>query len=149
MPVYYYAVQDDVIRQTGEPAGAALSDQTHGHYRILVVDDDTPNRWLHVDLLNKVGYYAFGAEDGAAGWNALQVYDCNLIITDNRMPKMTGVEMIAKVHAAGIDLPVIMATGVLPREFTQFPWLKPAALLLKPYTLAELLGTVKKVLRPA
>jgi DNA-binding response OmpR family regulator len=45
-------------------------------------------------------------------------------------------------------LPVIMATGELPtEEFTRYPWLQPAATLLKPYTTAELLGTVKKVLR--
>jgi len=41
-----------------------------------------------------------------------------------------------------------MATGTLPKEeFTQCPWLQPDATLLKPFTTAELLGTVKEVLR--
>ena len=47
-------------------------------------------------------------------------------------------------------LPVIMATGTLPKEeFTRYPWLQPAATLLKPYTGEEMLRTVKKVLREA
>jgi hypothetical protein len=45
-------------------------------------------------------------------------------------------------------LPVIMATGTLPKEeFTRYPWLQPVAMLLKPYSVEELLGTVKDVLR--
>ena len=31
-------------------------------------------------------------------------------------------------------------------EFTRYPWLKPAAMLIKPYTLDELVGTVRQVL---
>jgi len=43
-----------------------------------------------------------------------------------------------------------MATGELPtEEFTRYPWLQPAAMLLKPYTIEELLGMVRKVLREA
>jgi DNA-binding response OmpR family regulator len=63
------------------------------------------------------------------------------------MPKVTGLELIQKVRAAGMALPVIMATGVLPEEaFTRSPWLQPAATLIKPYTLAEFLGVVENVL---
>jgi len=46
-----------------------------------------------------------------------------------------------------MDLPVIMATGALPPdEFTRHPWLQPAAILIKPYTIAQLLGAVKQAL---
>jgi len=47
-------------------------------------------------------------------------------------------------------LPVVMATGTLPKEeFTRQPWLQPAAMLPKPYTAEEMLRTVKKVLHEA
>jgi hypothetical protein len=42
--------------------------------------------------------------------------------------------------------PVIMATGAFPSEFSRSPWLQPAAVLLKPYSFKDLLGTVKNVL---
>jgi DNA-binding response OmpR family regulator len=64
------------------------------------------------------------------------------------MPKLTGIELVKKLHATRMALPFIMAVGRLPKEeFTRYPWLQPAATLLKPYTKSELLGTVKKVLR--
>jgi len=63
------------------------------------------------------------------------------------MPNVSGVELIEKVRAAGMTLPVIMATGEAPEEdFTRNPFLQPAATLLKPYTPVEFLGTVKNVL---
>jgi len=69
------------------------------------------------------------------------------VITDHKMPKVTGVELLKKLRAARMDLPVILVTAALPREeFTRQPWLQPAATLLKPYTVEELLGTVKEVL---
>jgi DNA-binding response OmpR family regulator len=69
------------------------------------------------------------------------------MITDHNMPKVSGVELLKKLRAARMALPVIMATGSLPdHEFARYPWLQPAATLLKPYTTDELLGTVREVL---
>jgi hypothetical protein len=57
------------------------------------------------------------------------------------------VELIEKVRASGRSLPVIMATGILPTaEFQRKPSLQPTATVVKPYTIAEFLGTVKSVL---
>jgi DNA-binding response OmpR family regulator len=116
--------------------------------RILVVDDEAALRGLVTSALVESGYHVDVAEDGADAWEALQVNHYDLLITDNNMPKMSGVELLQKLHAARHGLPVIMATGNLPKEeFTRKPWLEPAATLLKPYTLADLLNTVKTVLR--
>jgi len=60
---------------------------------------------------------------------------------------VSGVELLKKIHAARMALPVIMATKTLPtRKFSQLPWLQPATILRKPYTFERLLGTVKNVL---
>ena len=84
---------------------------------------------------------------GASAWDALLVNDYDLLITDNDMPKVTGVDLLKKVHATRMAMPVVMATGTLPAwEFAQYPWLKPAAVVIKPYTFDELLETVKEVL---
>lgn len=120
-------------------------------HRILVVDDDNDTRQLSVDVLASSGYHIEIAKDGAAGWKALQSgnnYD--LVVTDNKMPRMTGVEMIAKLRSARLTVPVIMATEHLPaREFARKPWLKPDATLQKPYSNDDLLEMVKKVLHAA
>ena len=56
------------------------------------------------------------------------------MVTDNEMPKVTGVDLLKKLHAARMAVPVIMATGALPvDEFTRYPWLQPAAMLIKPW----------------
>jgi len=64
------------------------------------------------------------------------------------LPRVTGVELLKKVHATRMAVPVVLATGTLPvQEFARYPWLEPAAVLLKPYSFDELLETVEKVLR--
>jgi DNA-binding response OmpR family regulator len=136
--------------RTGDLAGAPLQSQKKPPHRILVVEDDGVIRNLNAEVLAHSGYQVDAAEDGAAAWDTLQRNRYDLLVTDNDMPKVSGVELLHKLHAARIALPVIMATGTLPKdEFTQCPWLQPAALLIKPYSFHELLGTVQEVLRVA
>lgn len=55
--------------------------------------------------------------------------------------------MIAKVRASCMEIPVIMATGHLPMdEFARKPWLKPEAMLQRPFSNDELLVSVKNIL---
>jgi DNA-binding response OmpR family regulator len=116
-------------------------------HRILVVEDDISIRQLNTEMLIRSGYEVDGAADGEAGWEALQAKRYDLLITDNLMPKVTGIEMIKKVYAAGMQVPVIMATAILPQEeFISNPWLEAVPTLLKPFRGTELLTTVRNVL---
>ncbi len=122
--------------------------QTSPPERLLVVDDDECIRRLNATALLRSGYEVDMAADGADAWDALQSCGYDLIITDHIMPKLTGLELIKKMQAARLALPVIMASGSLPLdEFDRAPWLKPAALLVKPYMMNTLVQTVKSVLR--
>jgi CheY-like chemotaxis protein len=115
--------------------------------RILVVDDNNAVRQFSVAMLVGSGYDVEAVKDGAAGWEALQAGNYDLVITDNKMSRMTGIEMIEKLRSARMTVPVIMATGTLPtQEFARKPWLKPEAMLEKPYSNDDLLGAVKKIL---
>jgi len=136
------------IPHAGKPASVPLPYEPSPLKRILVVEDDLSMREFNTKVLINAGYQVDAAEDGAAAWDALQLNSYDLLVTDNDMPKVTGVELLKKLHAASIALPVIMATGALPQEaFTRQPWLQPAAVLLKPYNFLDLLGKVKEVLR--
>ena len=118
--------------------------------RILVVDDEVMIREMVTDFLSRSGYQVDTAADGAAAWDILQSQRYDLLVTDNRMPKVSGLELIKKVRDASLTLPVIMATGTLPiEEFARNPALQPAAVLLKPYSIMEMLGKVETVLRDA
>src|SRR4029077_7795663 len=72
----------------------------------------------------------------------------DLLVTDNNMPKVTGVELVKKLRSAYMTLPVIMVAGIIPEELSRNPWLL-AATLAKPFAPDELLETVDKVLRAA
>ncbi len=130
--------------------GTPLPNQTSPPQRILVVDDDANTRVLNMAVLTQAGYQVDGAANGAAGFAALQTGYYDLVITDNFMPKLTGIGMLKKLRAAQMSLPVIMATGALPtEEFARYPWLQPDATLLRPYPVEELLAKVAVVLRMA
>jgi DNA-binding response OmpR family regulator len=101
----------------------------------------------HGSCLARSGYEVDVAADGAAGWEALQAKRYDLLITDNFMPKVTGIEMVKKLRTARMRLPVIMATAILPEEeFILHPWLQAVTTLIKPFLAPELLATVQKVL---
>ena len=116
-------------------------------HRILVVEDDRDLRQLNAGALIHCGYAVDVAEDGAAAWEALQANGYDLMITDNKMPKLTGIELLKKLRSARMGLPVIMATGTVPtQELAQNLWLEPVTTLAKPYATDQLLDTVKDVL---
>jgi DNA-binding response OmpR family regulator len=145
--IIYTVMNDDITSQAAKPAGLPQPGQASPPERILMVEDDGDIRRLNAEVLIHAGYHVDAAADGAAAWDALCVEQYDLIITDNIMPKLTGVELLKKLRSARMELPVIMATGTIPQEeFTRCPWLQPAATLLKPYTVEALLGTVKNVL---
>ena len=136
-----------MIWEAGEPSGE-FARESVPPLRVLVVDDDDDIRRLNSEMLFHSGYDVDTAADGEAAWDALSTDEYDLVITDNNMPKVTGVELLEKLRAARMNPPVIMATGTPPHAaFTRAPWLKPAALLIKPYTIDDLLRTVKQVLR--
>ena len=116
--------------------------------RILVVDDDPDTRQLSVDVLVSSDFEVLATVDGADAWAALRAKHFDLVITDNKMPRMTGIELIEKLRYTRLPLPVIMATSQLPTlEFERKPWLLPDASLQRPFSNDDLLATVKKVLR--
>ena len=140
-------VNNDPILQNGEPTGAPTHCRATPSNRILVVDDDAGIRQVNADVLRCFGFQTETAADVAAAWEALQANRYDLLITDNNMPKVSGVELVKKVRSAQMTLPVILATRALPiEELVRNPWLQPVATLEKPFLHRQLLATVNEVL---
>jgi DNA-binding response OmpR family regulator len=148
LSVYFRAMKRKTISKNGVRDGASFQCQTNPPQRILLADDEPMILRLHTEVLVGSGYKVDSAEDGAVAWEVLQLNSYHLLITDNEMPKVTGVDLLKKLHAARMAMPVIMTTATLPHEeLSRYPWLPVEAILLKPYSVEELLSTVSNVLR--
>jgi hypothetical protein len=131
----------------GNPAGDFLQDRPIFPHHILVVEEEDDFRQLNGEVLADAGYQVDLAKDGDAAWTALQLHSYDLLITDQFLPKVSGVQLLKKIHTARMTLPVIMATSILPTwEFAMHPCLQAVKMLRKPYTIDKLLGLVKSVL---
>src|ERR1700744_3146869 len=112
--------------------------------RILVVDDDVFIREISSAVLTAQGYEVDTAEDGEHGWSTLvrangpdsDGYD--LLITDNKMPKLSGIGLIQKLRSVCMNLPVILASGNLPADLES---LRLAAIMIKPFPPSVLVQT--------
>jgi len=78
---------------------------------VHVVDDDEPVRDSLCFLLTSVGIEAVGYADPADLLGCLGPDRKGCVVTDVRMPKMSGIELIQQLRDRGIEIPVIVITG--------------------------------------
>lgn len=146
-PAYCQPMNKKIIFPAGNPTRSLLPYETNPRQRILVVEDHYAVRRFSSELLKDSGYEVEAAEDGEVAWDTLQRNDCDLLITENKMPKLSGVELLRKIFAARMTLPVIMVSETLPMdELKEQPWLHIEAMLFKSYAVEEFLATVRNVL---
>jgi CheY-like chemotaxis protein len=81
--------------------------------RVLVVDDEEPLVRLATETLEELGYVALGFTSSAAALEAIradpQRFDA--MITDERMPGMTGSALIRQVRGIRDGIPIVLMTG--------------------------------------
>ena len=78
---------------------------------ILIVDDERNIRSGLQIAFEDEGYDTFEAADGQEAWKIINKNTIDLVITDLRMPVMSGYELLKKINAAYPTLPVIVLTG--------------------------------------
>ncbi len=79
--------------------------------RILVVDDDESLRWVTQAQLQQSGYDVAAAPDGKAALNAIHQAPPDLVITDLKMPGMSGLDLLRKIREDYPEIVVIMVTA--------------------------------------
>ena len=92
----------------------SLKEQTLANtfrYRVLVVDDDPLLRHLGMQMFESRGYEVRCAKDGLEGLSALQRSKPDLIVSDLRMPNMSGFEFLSVVRLRFPLIPVIAISG--------------------------------------
>jgi nitrogen-specific signal transduction histidine kinase/BarA-like signal transduction histidine kinase len=120
-----------------------------GSERILFVDDEEALVEMGEDILAELGYEVTARMNGREAVALLKEDPSrfDLVITDQTMPEMTGIELAGEVLATRADMPIIMCTGfshVVDADKARAAGVK--AFALKPLTKREIARTVRHVL---
>src|SRR5208282_1051683 len=79
--------------------------------RILIVDDQDMMRDSLAGTLAREGHEVIAANDGPAAVSRLSSSRFDLLITDLKMPKMTGLELLAEARKTRPEMPVVLMTA--------------------------------------
>jgi len=115
--------------------------------KILVIDDEKLIRWTLEQHLVKEGYEVATADSAEKGLELISEDPPDVILLDNRLPEMTGLELLEKLRAQERGLMVIMITAygmvetaVKAMKFGAYDYIS------KPFNLEEITFVIKKAL---
>lgn len=144
-----------------QPDATARTDTTpptspaRRHRRVLLVEDDPAMRDLLVHALEDQGYQVIDTPDGADAlalylWHAAErrfLLDADVVVTDVRMPRVDGLELLAAIQRSDGPVPVVLisafADATLIEQATR---LGAAAVLPKPFSIRALLSVLARIL---
>lgn len=138
----------DIQERAGEHASIAGK-------RVLLAEDEPSARAILAKVLRKMGLDVIETGDGGRLLVAITSYDkdgrtpddLDLVITDVRMPVMSGLEIFKDLRAAHWTLPVIVMTAHESAEVSDAVLRYGAALLIKPLDLDVLESLVTRMLQ--
>jgi two-component system response regulator HydG len=114
---------------------------------LLVADDDAAVRQSLERSLTREGYTVELATDGQAALDRLRLGGVDLVLSDLRMPGLTGLELLRHVKAAGLDADVVLLTAFgTVEEAVQAMKDGAVDFLTKPFQRAQLVRVIRKAL---
>jgi len=116
-------------------------------YKILVIDDEKLIRWTLEQHLVKEGYEVVTADSAEKGLQIISEETPDIILLDNRLPEMTGLELLEKLNVQERGMMVIMITAYGIVE-TAVKAMKLGAYdyISKPFNLEEITFVIRKAL---
>jgi len=113
--------------------------------RILVVDDEKVIREILSDFLTMEGFLVRTVEDGEAAVEELQRRSYNLVISDLKMPRMGGLELLENINRLSLNVLTVIMTGFGTVE-TAIEAMKKGAYdyILKPFKVEEVVHIVQR-----
>lgn len=122
-----------------------MSQPAPASVRILIVDDDRAQRSLLETFLHAQGYLTHSAASGEAALQLLHEEKFAMMISDIRMPGMSGLETLRRVRQKHPDLPVLLVTAFADVR-SAVTAMRDGAVnyLAKPIDLEELINSVRK-----
>lgn len=113
--------------------------------RVLLVDDEALSVMMVAEFLQRQGYVVDTAYDGVEAYEQCQTHVYHVVITDIRMPRMNGRELIAKLRDLQPGTPVIVVTGHLKEKNVAELGDNVVALLSKPFQLQDLRDQLARI----
>lgn len=126
-----------------------MQDNNTKKHRILVIDDEEAIRELLKETLELSGYLCDAVGSGKEGLRRLRGRDqFHLVITDVRLPGMSGLEVLDLVGRKYPFVPVIIITGFATIESTKEAMRRGAVdYIPKPFTTGSVVSSVDKAIR--
>ena len=115
--------------------------------RILFIEDDPAGRELGIFNLRKAGYHADEAKDGTDGLKLFSASSYDLVVTDLKMPGVSGMDVLREIKKLNAQVPVIVVTayGNVERAIEAMK-LGATDFIGKPFNRDHLLLAVEKAL---
>src|SRR2546421_8129178 len=115
--------------------------------RILVVDDERVIREILAEFLTLEGFSVNTVEDGEKALTELRLHPYDLLITDLKMPRLSGLQLLERIEAERLGVLTVLMTGFGPVE-TAIEAMKKGAYdyLLKPFKVEEVIHVVERAL---
>lgn len=116
--------------------------------RILLVDDEKRSRTYIAEFLQRLGHSVVEAGSAKEALKAFNEDNFALVLTDNRMPEMSGLDLLREIrcHPEGLDVDIIIFTAYGDMQSVIDAMRCGASdYLLKPLELKELVRTLKRL----
>lgn len=115
--------------------------------RVLMAEDETLAAEVLEEALVAAGFTILAAEDGQAALDLADGNGFDVLLTDLRMPRMNGCELIQHLRRRRPDLPVVVMTGYDPgaTEAALLTGQGPMRLLNKPLRIDEVVAALVDV----
>jgi response regulator RpfG family c-di-GMP phosphodiesterase len=113
--------------------------------RILVVDDEKVIREILAEFLTLEGYVVRSVEDGEKALTELRMRPYDLVISDLKMPRVSGLQLLEKITEENINVLTVIMTGFGTVE-TAIEAMKKGAYdyILKPFKVEEVIHVVQR-----
>lgn len=112
---------------------------------VLVVDDDTYVLESVSVLLNKYGYPVITCENAKEAMAKLQESKIDIVLTDIKMPVVSGIELLGEIHKLNPEIPVILMTAYAELDIAVDAVKKGAFdFIIKPYKPEYLIHSIEK-----
>ena len=109
----------------------------------LIVDDEPRLRQVMVHLMRADGFACLEAGNGIEALAQLESHDVTLVLSDLRMPKMDGLELLRAIGARELDAAVVMISAVADVELAvNCLSIGAADYIIKPYQLEDVRARV-------
>ena len=114
---------------------------------ILIVDDEKHYPMIIGEILHEEGYSSFTASSGMEALDILHTQLIDLVLTDVKMPGMTGIDLLEKIKEIKPDMPVIIMTAFGSVEKAVEAMHKGAyTFILKPFENEALIAHIGKAI---